>query len=427
MCIIKQSSCLSEVDIRMSQVNVLLSEINQIMSRCQFQVQSNTLLPRVDQILSEMKLIVSLSQTSVPEIVDVECSSLDMEWDYDYNYYNLYYNKSLSSVFSVGDVDRDGDHDDVEGDRHDDHEEVEEVHDDDHDDIEGILGDDYEDVEGVPGDDHEDVEGVLDDHDEDDMNIAERVMLRRRSSTMPRDTSNNIMTSISADYPSTSARDDINYSPIVVTTRKQVELSIDNLITFISRIAPNDVFSMRKSQRKKKKKMIKAIHPELRSLFHHSQDLFSPAHVPVPVVHTPLPVVDWTKVNQRSLGNLPTPQMFPKLGCSKDPNIYAERFHDRGAHGNIPIGSLHEKDRFPFGGEFGLMTDLGVISTNKGDHMEDPYCNIVHGHVWSRDLQRWVIYAKYPKDNSKRVRKKKVIEEAAAAPAKKPKRKKELR
>ena len=48
------------------------------MSRCQFQVQSNTLLPRVDQILSEMKLIVSLSQTSVPEIVDVECSSLEI-------------------------------------------------------------------------------------------------------------------------------------------------------------------------------------------------------------------------------------------------------------------------------------------------------------------------------------------------------------
>ena len=84
MCIIKQSSCLSEVDIRMSQVNVLLSEINQIMSRCQFQVQSNTLLPRVDQILSEMKLIVSLSQTSVPEIVDVECSSLDMDYYYYY-------------------------------------------------------------------------------------------------------------------------------------------------------------------------------------------------------------------------------------------------------------------------------------------------------------------------------------------------------
>ena len=180
------------------------------------------------------------------------------------------------------------------------------------------------------------------------MNIAERVMLRRRSSTMSRDTSNNIMTSISADYPSTFARDDINYSPNGVTTRKQVELSIDDLIIFISRIAPNDVFSLRKSRRRKKRKMIKSVHPELRCLFQHSLDLFTPAPgSPVPNSQPPVPIVDWSKVNQRGLGNLPTPQMFPKLGCSNDPNIYSERFHDRGAHGNIPIGSLHEKDRFP--------------------------------------------------------------------------------
>ena len=43
------------------------------------------------------------------------------------------------------------------------------------------------------------------------------------------------------------------------------------------------------------------------------------------------------------------------------------------------------------------MTDLGVISTNKGDHMEDPYQNVVHGHVWSRELRCWVIQARYPK------------------------------
>ena len=37
------------------------------------------------------------------------------------------------------------------------------------------------------------------------------------------------------------------------------------------------------------------------------------------------------------------------------------------------------------------MTDLGVINTNKEDYMEDPYKQIVHGHVWSR----WVIHARY--------------------------------
>ena len=257
-----------------------------------------------------------------------------------------------------------------------------------------------------------DAPGEDDDHAEEDMNIAGRVMLRRRSSNP------NTMSIVSSG----TSRE------VPVSKPKQAISFIDEMLSFMSRVAPKDIFSMKKSRRRKMKKMMKSVHKELRNVFKYSLDIFTPAPVPpVPDQRPPVPVVDWTRVNQRGLGNLPTPQMFPKLGCSDDPNIYAERIRDHGAHGRISSGTIHAKDRFPFGGEFGLMTDLGVISTNKGDHMEDPYCNIVHGHVWSRDLQRWVIYAKYPKDNSKRVRKKKVIEEAAAAPAKKPKRKKELR
>merc|ERR1711923_495658 len=138
------------------------------------------------------------------------------------------------------------------------------------------------------------------------------------------------------------------------------------------------------------------IHPELKAVFKNVQDLFSPAPGSlVPDQRPPVPVVDWTRVNQRGLGNLPTPQMFPKLGCSDDKNIYAQRSYDRGAHGVIKEGSIHETDKYPFGGEFGIMTDMGVISTNKGDHMDDPYMNIVHGHVWSRDLCCWVVHARY--------------------------------
>ena len=172
---------------------------------------------------------------------------------------------------------------------------------------------------------------------------------------------------------------------------------------------------------------MKKIHPELRNVFKFSPDLFSPAPVArVSDVRPPVPVVDWTKVNQKGMGNLPQPQMFPKLGCSDDLNIYAERTHDRGYHGIIKSGSIHEKEPYPFGLEYGLMTDLGVISCNKGDQMTDPYLNIIHGHVWSRDLQRWVIHARYPKDNAHRA-KKDVAKEASAAAFKKPKRKRELR
>ena len=95
----------------------------------------------------------------------------------------------------------------------------------------------HEDVEGVADDDHGDVEGVADDdrgdakdNDEtddslDDLNIAERVRLGRCSSLM-----------------------------------KAAPISI-------SRIAPNDVFSMRKSRRRRMKRMMNTIHPELKSVF----------------------------------------------------------------------------------------------------------------------------------------------------------------
>ena len=168
--------------------------------------------------------------------------------------------------------------------------------------------------------------------------------------------------------------------------------------------------------------MMNKIHPELKAIYRNNQDLFSPAPgSPVHDQRPPVPVVDWTKVNQRGLGNLPTPQMFPKLGCSDDPNIYTERIRDHGAHGRISSGTIHAKERFPFGGEFGLMTDMGVISTNKGEHMVDPYQNIVHGHVWSRDLHQWVIHAKPPDaDNTNK-------KKAGAALPKKSRRREKLR
>ena len=172
------------------------------------------------------------------------------------------------------------------------------------------------------------------------------------------------------------------------------------LIKFINIAAPGALFSPAKSRRRRRKKIMKFVHPEMRTIFQHSLVLFSPtSSTPEADPRPSVPLVDWSRVNNRSLGNLPTPQMFPKLGCSEDPNIYAERIRDHGAHGRISSGSIHAKERFPFGLEYGLMTDLGVISTNKGDQMDDPYKHIVNGYVWSRELSCWVIHARYPKDN----------------------------
>ena len=60
--------------------------------------------------------------------------------------------------------------------------------------------------------------------------------------------------------------------------------------------------------------------------------------------------------------------------------------------------------------------------------MDDPYLNIIHGHVWSSGLQTWVLHARYLEDNKKDAKKKVVVKETpAAAASKRPKKKRGLR
>ena len=409
----KPVSLISEVDLIMSQVNVLLSEVAMKLSKCP--VEANKLLPRVNNILSEMMWIVNLSKSATADncFADFDHGGdVSLEWDDENNIIN--YSNEYYSLF----------HDDALDDQTpDDHEEVDLIPDDDLDSFaksedqvpelcinDKVIEDEDEDK------DEED--GIYDDE-----NIADRVMSRRRSRKMsltfsPASDASSILFGQAAAVSASSAPSEN------VPTKSQANNFISSLLTFVSRIAPGDVFSATKSVRRKKKRMMKSVHPVLRCLFKHSLDLFTPAPGPVLNQRPPVPVVDWTRVNERSLGNLPKPQMFPKLGCSDDPNIYADRIHDHGAHGRINTGTIHAKEPYPFGVDYGFMTDLGVISVNKGDHMEDPYQHVIQGHVWSRELHRWVIHAKYVKDkdkNSKEVKKK-----AGAIVPKKPRRK-ELR
>ena len=80
-----KSNCLSDVDIKLSQVNVLMSEINQIISQRPVPVKSKILLPRIDQILSEMAFVVSNVQTdcSSSEEENDNClkSEVSLDWD----------------------------------------------------------------------------------------------------------------------------------------------------------------------------------------------------------------------------------------------------------------------------------------------------------------------------------------------------------
>ena len=295
-----RSNCLSDVDVKLSQVNVLMSEINQIISQCPVPVQSRTLLPRVDQILSEITLIVAFTQADCSNDLDDE--EVSLVWD-NYNntiYYDLHNYDSNNNDLSFSMLSGDGGdyHDNVGGDVYEDvgvegHGDVGDL---DH----GDVGDDNRDDDG--GDEVEMTCDSSDGEDDNEYSIAHRVLTRRRSSQDPDEI-------LHQHQP--------NKSPPPADA--QVDLFILKSLTCILRNAPGDVFSAKKSARRRKRRLMKNIHPELRNVFKFSPELFSPVPMAsVPDVRPPVPLVDWTRVNQKGLGNLPQPQMFPKHGCSED-------------------------------------------------------------------------------------------------------------
>ena len=305
---LKSVCLLSEVDILMSQVNVLMSEINTKLSRCP--VNSYKLLPRVARLLSEMEFVVSLSQNTVPELSDNDdYDNISLDWDsynnpnyYDLHIYDSYnHNMSSSTAHHVEEdyhdgVEEDYQHD-VEEDHHDD------VEEDLHDISEDVLHDNAEDERYDKIEDGGDGVDMISDYleggESDEYSIADRVLARRRSTPEPDQ-------SCCQDQPSSSTSAPQPQHP------PQADLIINNVLTCISRTAPNDIFSVRRSRRMRMKKTMKKIQPELRSIFRHISDLqislpqfLQCPGASVPYVRPPVPLVDWAKVNERFLGNLP--------------------------------------------------------------------------------------------------------------------------
>ena len=394
----------SEIDLLLSNVNVKMSEACFRMSNISVQSRSN-LLPRINVLLSTLEAMVSSSFVSTSES---SCS--DLSWDSEHDYYvysekeDFEYDPDMNCIkeFNLSDCgEKCADYPPDCGE-----ESVNDLPD---------CGEERVIAASTSGE-----KCLIDDHYSIEYHSQLFPAARAVSLMFPAaivsamfPTNRETMTSsISATTSMSSLSSESQMSSMTSDSNTSVEWIYDvyreveeedmttKLIQFISIAAPNAVFSVAKSRRRRRKKILKFVHKELKTLFLNSLDIFVPSKPgPVPNQRPPVPVVDWSKVNNRSLGNLPTPQMFPKHGCSDDPNVYAPRSDNRGAHGIIQLKTLHEKP-FPFGGEFGLMTDLGIISTNKGDQMDDPYNHIINGYVWSRELLCWVIHARFAKDSS---------------------------
>ena len=123
---------------------------------------------------------------------------------------------------------------------------------------------------------------------------------------------------------------------------------------------------MKKRRRKFERK---ELHPDLITMWRHADEICAPpvSRARHASLASPYPRVDWTRVNQRNLANLPKPQYYPVHGCAQDPTFYEPR-KSPCPLGN-PLRSLYdEAGAIPFGSELGFRTQAGVIAP--GSHGE---------------------------------------------------------
>ena len=157
-----------------------------------------------------------------------------------------------------------------------------------------------------------------------------------------------------------------------------------NLLSTISSLAPSLIYDRRKAMRKRKRRVQKMVHPELRSIWTNTAFITNPVNVPT-TLSVKYPKVDWMSVNKRFLSNVPSPSFQPVMGCSSDPTFYEDEYerNDYGYHHNL--GSKFSKPH-PFGAALGYLTDAGAIGI--------PDC-VYHGHVYDAVSQGWILHASF--------------------------------
>ena len=174
---------------------------------------------------------------------------------------------------------------------------------------------------------------------------------------------------------------------------------ISNVLSCISRVAPANKFDPLISKKRKKKarqkKLKKVLHPDLITMWQHCSQLCAEPDVsPATPTPSPYPRVDWSRVNQRMLANLPKPERFPVHGCAQDESFFVKR-QVTVAHDSVRFWSPYEEaGSYPYGSLPGFLTQDGVIAP--GGHGEN-----VHGYVWSPDYQGWVLQATNPQKQNK--------------------------
>ena len=177
------------------------------------------------------------------------------------------------------------------------------------------------------------------------------------------------------------------------------EILFESILKVIDIVAPNNVFNRGKSDRRMRKKVRKrlkaTVTPHMFSMWQNADHLVSPREIvtkPTVEVMSPYPIIDMTKVNRTFLSNLPTPECFPVIGCSPDPKFYEPRYEAQNDGSRCQLISRYEKEKYPFGYDFGFMTNLGIIHWSSRE-------GAVHDYIWTG--YSWVLHAQRPQDREK--------------------------
>ena len=177
-------------------------------------------------------------------------------------------------------------------------------------------------------------------------------------------------------------------------SKDEKEVFITEMVSFIKSSAPSYIYDARRMKAKRRRKMKKRVHPELRNLWDNASTILSP----IPVNNakqsaTLYPRVDWKCVNKRFLSNIPLPSSLPLHGCSPNPDDYKDEFYQNDYGGMQNLGSKFDRE-FPFGTALGFLTDAGPINVPD---------EIFHGHSYQPG-QGWLLHAEYPEKIKKRMK-----------------------
>ena len=186
--------------------------------------------------------------------------------------------------------------------------------------------------------------------------------------------------------------------PTVRNSIPEEECSFVNKVKcFISSNFPNHVYSKQKSTQIRQEWLDEGVLNEFQSMWRSAivGDLFGQNPEANQSCTTPPPppvirynTIDFTKVNVRSIANIPRPEHQAVHGCSQDPKFYSESVILSYDYYNRPhtLESSHKKAK-PFGSLYGYLTNVGVVPVP-----DTP----VHGYIWCHDSGGFILHAMDP-------------------------------